>query len=109
MLKNAATRKLRLRVLAHSLGEYLYLLTKNGLNSRHRICLINKIYEDLGKQSIRKGVWYISGRKRRGRKIYRKQKRKGLPIGLIASAAPFLGETAKPLFKKFLGGGKRRQ
>ena len=31
MLKNAATKKLRLRVWAHSLGEYLYILTKNGL------------------------------------------------------------------------------
>ena len=31
MLKNAATKKLRLRVWAHSLGEYQYILTKNGL------------------------------------------------------------------------------
>ena len=36
MLKNAATKKLRLRVWAHSLGEYLYILTKNGLTLRHR-------------------------------------------------------------------------
>ena len=35
MLKNAATEKLRLRVWAHSLGEYLYILTKNGLTLRH--------------------------------------------------------------------------
>ena len=52
-----------------------------------------------GKQSVRKGVWYIGGRKRRARKIYRKQRGKGLPQGLIASAAaPFIGEIAKPLF-----------
>ena len=38
MLKNAATKKLRLRVWAHSLGEYLYILTKNGLTLRQNIC-----------------------------------------------------------------------
>ena len=54
-----------------------------------------------GKQSVRKDVWYIGGRKRRGRKIYRKQREKGLPLGLISSAAAaFIGEIAKPLFKK---------
>ena len=58
-----------------------------------------------GKQSVRKGVWYIGGKKRNGRKIYRKQKGKGLPIGLLAStAAPFLGETPKPIFKKIFSG-----
>ena len=59
-------------------------------------------------QSVRKGVWYIGGRKGRGRKIYRKQRGKGFPIGLIASAAaPFLGEVAKPLLKKRFGGRRR--
>ena len=44
-----------------------------------------------GKQVGKKGVWYIGGKKKK-----RKQKGKGLPIGLIASAAaPFLGEIAK--------------
>ena len=63
-----------------------------------------------GKQSVRKGVWYIGGRKRRGRKIYRKQRGKGLPLGLIASAAaPFLGEIAKPIFKKIFGGRRHRR
>ena len=62
-----------------------------------------------GKQSVRKGVWYIGGRKKRGRKIYRKQRGEALPIGLIASvAAPFLGEIAKPLFKKIFGVKRRR-
>ena len=57
-----------------------------------------------GKQSVRKGVWYSGGRKRR-KKIYKKQRRKGLPLGLIASAAaPFLGEIAKTLFEIFFGG-----
>ena len=39
------------------------------------------------KQSVKKGVWSIGGRERRGRKKYRKQRGKGLPLGLIASAA----------------------
>ena len=63
-----------------------------------------------GKQSVRKGVWYLGGRKRRGRKIYRKQRGKGVPVGLIASAAaPFLGEITKPLFKNFFGGRRRKR
>ena len=63
-----------------------------------------------GKQAVRKGVWYIGGRKRRGRKIYKKQRGKGLSLGLIASAAvPFIGKIAKPLFKKIFGGRKRRR
>ena len=34
---------------------------------------------------------------------YRKQRGKGFPLGLIASAAaPFLGEVAKPILKKKL-------
>ena len=58
-----------------------------------------------GKQVLKKGVWYIDGKKKK-----RKQKGKGLPIGLIASAAaPFLGEIAKPIFKKNFGGGKKEE
>ena len=53
-----------------------------------------------GKKSVGKGV--IAGRKRRRQKIYRKQRGWGFPIGLLASAAaPFLGERAKPILKKF--------
>ena len=63
-----------------------------------------------GKQSVRKGVWYMGGRKKRGRKIYRKQMGIGLPLGLIASAAaPFLGEAAKRILKKIFVGRKRRR
>ena len=48
-----------------------------------------------GKQSARKGVWYIGGKRRR---YSRRQRRGAIPFGLIASAtAPFLGEVAKPL------------
>ena len=47
MLKNEATKKLRLRVWAHSLGEYLYILTKDWLTLRHRTYAINQSDEDL--------------------------------------------------------------
>ena len=47
MLKEAATRKLRLRVWAHSLGQYLYILSKNGFILRHRTYAINETDDDL--------------------------------------------------------------
>ena len=47
MLKNAAVKRLRLRVWAHSLGDYQYILTKNGLTLRHRTYAINQTDEDL--------------------------------------------------------------
>ena len=51
-----------------------------------------------GKQSVREGVWYIGRKKKR---YIKKQRGKGIPFGLIASAAaPILGEVAKPLLKK---------
>ena len=46
-LKAAATKKLRFRVWAHSLGEYLYISTKNGLTLRHGAYPINQSEEDL--------------------------------------------------------------
>ena len=55
-----------------------------------------------GKQIVKKGVWYIGGKKRKRKQ---KQKGKGFPFGLVASAAaPFLSEIAKPIFKKNFGG-----
>ena len=52
-----------------------------------------------GKQSVRKDVWYIGGRKRKRRiKIKKRHREKGYLIGLLASTAtPFLVETAKPI------------
>ena len=47
LLKQAATKKLRLRVWAHSFGEYLYILTKNGLTLRHRTYTINQTDDSL--------------------------------------------------------------
>ena len=41
LLKEAATKKLRLRVWAYSFGEYLCILNKNGLTLRHRTYVIN--------------------------------------------------------------------
>ena len=59
-----------------------------------------------GKQTVKKGIWRIGGRYKK-----RKRKQKGdvIPFGLIASlAGPILGEVAKPIFKKIIGGRKRR-
>ena len=55
-----------------------------------------------GRQSIKKGVWHIGGRKR--------QKGGAFPLGLVASlAGPILGEVAKPIFKTILGRGIKRR
>ena len=36
VLKESAKKKLRSRVWAHSLGEYLYILSRSGLALRHK-------------------------------------------------------------------------
>lgn len=41
-LKKQQQKKLRLRVLAYSLGEYLYIFTKNGVTLKHRTYAINE-------------------------------------------------------------------
>ena len=54
-----------------------------------------------GRQSIKKGVWHIGGRKR--------QKGGAFPLGLVASlAGPILGEVAKPIFKTIFGRGLKK-
>ena len=45
-LKRAATFKLRVRIWAHSLSEYLYVLSKSGLTLKHRTYAINQSDED---------------------------------------------------------------
>ena len=56
-----------------------------------------------GKQYVKKGVWYIGGKKR-------KQKGGAIPFGLIASlTAPVLSEVAKPILGKMFGRGRRRK
>ena len=52
-------------------------------------------FEMRGKQSIKKGVWHIGGRKR--------QRGGAFPLGLVASlAGPISREVAKPIFKTIL-------
>ena len=52
------------------------------------------------KQSVKKAIWYLGGRKR--------QRGKGFPLGLLASiGAPKLAEFAKPILRKIFGRGKR--
>ena len=46
VLKNAATKKLWLRIWAHSLGEYLYILTRSELTLRHKTYSISPQDED---------------------------------------------------------------
>ena len=63
-----------------------------------------------GKQSVRKGVWYIGGKYKRASKRRKKQTGGAISFGLIASlAAPVLGEVAKPIFKRILGRGRRKK
>ena len=61
------------------------------------------------KQSVRGGVWHLGDKRRRRRK--RRQKGFFLPIaGLLGSvAAPLIGEIAKPILKKIVGGRRRRR
>ena len=61
-----------------------------------------------GKQSVRKGVWYIGGKYKKAPKR-KKQKGGAIPFGLLASLLPILGEVAKPIFGKILGRGRRRR
>ena len=56
-----------------------------------------------GKQSVKKGVGYIGGKKRR-------QKSGTIPIGLLAFiGAPIIGEIAIPILGKFFRRGRRRK
>ena len=64
-----------------------------------------------GKQSLKKGIWYLGEKKRKIKtRIKKRQQGKGFPIGLLASAAtPLLGEIAKTKFKTIFGKGRRRR
>ena len=62
-----------------------------------------------GKQSVKKGIWYIRGKYIRAPKRKR-QKGGAIPLGLLTSiGAPILGEIAKPILGKILGRGLRRR
>ena len=45
-LKKAGTFKLRVRIWAYSLSEYLHVLSKSGLTLKHRTYAINQSDED---------------------------------------------------------------
>ena len=63
-----------------------------------------------GKQSVKKGVWYIGGKYKRGPKRKKKQKGSAITFGLLASlAAPVLGEIVKLLLGKIIGRGLRKR
>ena len=47
LLKAAATKKLRLRVWATSIGEYVYILARSGLTLQYRTYAINQEDVDL--------------------------------------------------------------
>ena len=46
LLKAAASKKLRVRIWVHSVGEYLYILSRSGLTLRHQIYTINQEEKD---------------------------------------------------------------
>ena len=57
------------------------------------------------KQSVRKRVWYLGGRKKLRKRTKSGQRGGDLPIRLKASAATlFVSKSAKPLLKKLLVG-----
>ena len=59
-----------------------------------------------GKQSVKKGIWYVGG----ATKHRKRQWGKGFPLGLLASfGAPILSEVAKPVLGKIFGKGLRRR
>ena len=47
LLKPAASKKLRVRVWVHSIGEYVYILSRSELTLRHRTYTINQEDKDL--------------------------------------------------------------
>ena len=46
VLKSPAIYKLRVRIWAYSISEYLYVLSKSGLTLKHRTYVINQSDED---------------------------------------------------------------
>ena len=102
MLKAAATKKLKLRVWEYSV-ESIQTYYQEVVNSQTE----NRYYDR--KAICKKRSFVLRVQKKIQKKNKKKTKRGALPIGLIASAAaPFLGEIAKPVFKKTFGGRLRR-
>ena len=68
LLKAAAAKKLGVRVWVHSIGEYLYILSRTGLTLRYWTYTISQEdrfirMKNRGKQSVKKGIWYFGGKK----------------------------------------------
>ena len=65
-----------------------------------------------GPQSVKKGVWYLGGRKKKRvvrKKTKKEQRGKGFPLGhLVSVGVPFLGKIAKPIIKKNFGRRKKK-
>ena len=62
------------------------------------------------KQSVRGGVWHLGGKRRRRKRGQRGRGVGGrLPIAALMGsvAAPLVGEIAKPILKKIVGGKRR--
>ena len=61
-----------------------------------------------GKQSVKKGLWYIGGKYKRARN--RRQRGGVIPLGLLAFiGASILGEITKTILGKILGRGRRQR
>ena len=102
-LKDVADFRLRVRIWAYSLSEYLHVLSKSGLTLKHRFFGMKR-----GKQTVKKRYLVYWWKKKTKKK---KQKGSAIPYsGLIASlAAPVLGEIAKPVFKTIFGRERKRR
>ena len=61
------------------------------------------------KQSVRRGVWYLGGRRRKIKIERHKGGAFSLMGLLVAAATPVLSEVAKPLLRQFIGGRRRRR
>lgn len=66
-----------------------------------------------GKQSVKKGIWYIGGAKKKEKKTtttIKKQKGERFPLALLTSVGVLiLSEIAKPIFKKIIGRARIRR
>ena len=120
-LKNAATKKMRLRIIAYSQAEYWYTSTNKGHIMTHKgysiakdediaaqIVMRKRKYRkrtkrDQGKPYIRKNKFYFEGRRPylRKNKIYfgegikRIQRGDGIFGTILMTAPPLVGETVK--------------
>ena len=101
-LQKVAAHKLKLRIWAYSLGEYLYVLSRQGLTLRHKTYTGRWWLFRMKKQSVRRGIWYIGSKRKR-----RRQKGGAFPI--VALATPILSSIGSITIKKLFGGKRKRR